>query len=198
MVLGSKSNYFKYVISTVLYRIGVLFCIGTIVQAFMLKIGLTEEQLYLYNSITYGVQVAVMFVLTFVSDKIKNVKTVMALTASSLVLLLVILIIGAMLKEVGTGYIVLLFSVAVVCYIGYGMNSIMLYVFPYKVLDMKDYGKMMGIVGGLGGGVTFGVSVIHSLIISKLDYNVASIVFFVIAILCLVFAPLSWFDFLIL
>ena len=153
----------------------------------MLNIGFSEKQLYLYNSVTYGVQVAVMFAMTFISDKIKNVKAVMAITASSFVLLFVVLIIGAILKEIETWYVVLLFSVAIICYIGYAMNSIMSYVFPYKVLDMKDYGKITGIVGGLGGGVTVGISIIHSLIISLLDYNVASIIFFVIAICCLVF-----------
>ena len=188
----SKNNYFKYLISNVLYRIGVLFCIGTIIQAFLLKIGLTEEQLYLYNSIMYGVQVAVMFAMTFISDKIRNVKAVMALTSSAFVVLFVILIVGAMLKEVGAGFVVLLFAVSIICYIGYGMNSIMSYVFPYKVLDMKDYGKISGIVGGLGGGVTFGVSIIHSLIISRFDYSVASIVFFVIAICCLVFCSVEY------
>ena len=52
-------------------------------QAALQDSGLTEEQLYLYNSIMYGVQVAVMFVMTFISDKIRNVKAVMAITASS-------------------------------------------------------------------------------------------------------------------
>lgn len=190
----SKSNYFKYVLSNVLYKISVLFCIGTIIQAFLLKIGLTEEQLYLYNSITYGTQVAVMFAMTFISDKIKNVKIVMSITALSFVFLFIVLIVGAILKEVGIVYIILLFAVSIICYIGYGMHSIMSYVFPYKVLDMSDYGKITGIVGGLGGGVTFGVSIIHSLIISNFDYNVSSIIFFIIAIICSMFCSLKYFE----
>ena len=169
-----------------------LFCIGTIIQAFLLKIGFTEEQLYLYNSITYGVQVAVMFVMTFISDKIKNVKAVMALTASSFVLLFIVLILGLIFKEIGTWYVVLLFSVAIICYIGYGMNSVLSYVFPYKVLDMKEYGKITGIVGGLGGGATVAVSILHSLIISRFDYNVTSIIFFAIATCCLVFCSVKY------
>lgn len=193
MSLSKESNYQKYIISNILFRMGTLFCLGAIVQAFMLKIGVTEEQVYLYNSIMQGIQVAVMFVMLFVSDKIKNVKTVVAAVSCSFILLFIVLIIGALLPTVNGLYLAVLFIVAGVSYVGYGVHSILMYVLPYGVLNMEDYGKVTGIIGGIGGLITFGTSLLHSFVVSVFDYNVSMIVFFVLASACLILSGLSCF-----
>lgn len=191
MRMHKKNNYLKYVIVNVLYRIGILFCIGAIIQAFMLEIGFSEKQVYLYNSIMQGIQVVVMFAMLFVADKVKNVKVVMAITMSSFVLLFVVLITGTVLSEITSGYLVFIFVLSAISYVGYGINSILSYVFPYGVFDMKDYGMVTGISGGVGGAVTFLVSIVHSLIVQKFDYNVAMVIFFIFAIICLIASTIT-------
>ena len=191
MTFQQKNNYAKYVLSNISYKIGTLFCIGAIIQAFMIKIGLTEEQVYFYNTLMQGIQVVVMFVMLFISDRIKKVKAVAAMTSLSFVMFLLMLIIGALLPSINNVYTILFFAISSVCYVGYGIHNILSYVLPYNVLDMEDYGEVTGGIGGIGGIFTFLISILHSFIISRFDYSSSMIIFLLVAIIGLFAAALG-------
>lgn len=181
------SNIKKYCIYTTLYNVGFTFCTGAIMQTFLIQAGFSEQQVYLLNSLMQIMQVAMMLVLTFLSGKIKRVKMVTSISCLSLSLLSGVFLIGAINPElIKHGYIIAVFIVAGVSYVGVGLYTILAYCLPYCTIDMKDYGKMTGISTAIAGGVSFLASLVYSLLLSKFSYMKTTASFFVIAIVCFI------------
>ncbi|MBR2025031.1 MAG: MFS transporter [Clostridia bacterium] len=181
------SNIKKYYIYTTLYNVGFTFCTGAIMQTFLIQAGFTAEQVYVLNSLMQIMQVAMMLVLTFLSDKIKRVKIVTSISCLSLSLLTCVFLIGAINPELlKNGYVIAVFIVSGISYVGVGLYNILAYCLPYYTIDMKDYGKMTGISTAIAGGVSFLVSLIYSLLLSKFPYMKVTSSFFVFAIVCFV------------
>ena len=181
------SNIKKYCISTIIYNVGFTFSTGAIMQTFLLEAGFSAEQVYLLNSLMQIMQVAMMLVLTFLSGKIKRVKLVTSISYLSLTLLTVVFLIGAINPElIKRGYIIAVFIVAGISYVGVGLYTILSYCLPYYTIDMKDYGKMTGISTAIAGGVSFVMSLVYSVLLSKFSYMKTTASFFVIAIICFI------------
>lgn len=181
------SNIKKYCIYTTLYNLGFTFCTGAIMQTFLIQAGFSAEQVYVLNSLMQIMQVAMMLVLTFLSDKIKRVKLVTSISCLSLSLLTCVFLIGAINVElIKNLYVVTVFIVASISYVGVGLYNILAYCLPYYTIDMKDYGKMTGISTSIAGGVSFLVSLIYSILLSKFSYMKVTSSFFVLSIVCFI------------
>ena len=181
------SNIKKYCIYTTLYNVGFTFCTGAIMQTFLLQAGFLADQVYVLNSLMQIMQVAMMLVLTFLSGKIKRVKLVTSISCVSLSLLTAVFLIGAINPElIRHGYVIAVFIVAGVSYVGVGLYTILSYCLPYYTIDMQDYGKMTGISVAIAGGVSFLVSLSYSILLSKFSYMKTTASFFVIAIVCFI------------
>ena len=181
------SNIKKYCIFTTIYNVGFTFCTGAIMQTFLLQAGFLAEQVYILNSLMQIMQVAMMLVLTFLSGKIKRVKAVTSISYLSLIALAAVFLMGAINPElIKHGFVIAVFIVAGVSYVGVGLHTILSYCLPYYTIDMKDYGKMTGISTAIAGGASFLVSLAYSLLLSKLPYMKTTAVFFVIAIVCFI------------
>ncbi|MBQ4585525.1 MAG: hypothetical protein IJA82_04895 [Clostridia bacterium] len=181
------SNITKYYIHTTIYNVGFTFCTGAIMQTFLIQAGFLEDQVYLLNSLMQIMQVAMMLVLTFLSGKIKRVKLATSISYLSLSLLTVVFLIGAIKPElIKHGYVIAVFIVAGISYVGVGLYTILAYCLPYYTIDMKDYGKMTGISTAIAGGASFLVSLVYSILLSKFSYMRTTAVFFVIAIVCFI------------
>ena len=181
------SNIKKYCIFTTIYNVGFTFCTGAIMQTFLMQVGFSAQQVYLLNSLMQIMQVAMMLVLTFLSGRIKRVKTVTSLSYLSLILLTGVFLMGAIHPDlVRNGYVIAVFIAAGISYVGVGLYMILSYCLPYYTIDMKDYGKMTGISTAIGGGVSFLVSLVYSLLLSKFSYMKTTAAFFVLAIVCFI------------
>ncbi|MBQ9743982.1 MAG: hypothetical protein IJW19_02555 [Clostridia bacterium] len=181
------SNIKKYCIYTTIYNVGFMLCTGTIMQTFLIQAGFSAEQVYVLNSLMQIMQVAMMLVLTFLSDKIKYVKMVTSISCLSLSVLTAVFLIGAINPElIKHGYVIAVFIVAGISYVGVGLYTILSYCLPYYTIDMKDYGKMTGISTAIAGGVSFLVSLAYSIFLSKFSYMKTTSAFFVIAIVCFI------------
>lgn len=181
------SNLTKYYIFQVIYSVGFMFCSGAILQTFLLQVGLSEQQVYLFNSFIQIMQVAMMVVMTFFTNRIKNVKNVMGISKLSLSVLAVVFLSGALFPSIRNNwYVIAIFIVSGLCYIGVGIYTILAYVLPYHIIDMKDYAKMVSVGAMLSGGASFVLSFVHTLIVAKFDYMQSSAWFFVLAIICFV------------
>ena len=181
------SNIKKYCIYTTLYNVGFTFCTGAIMQTFLLEAGFSAEQVYLLNSLMQIMQVSMMLVLTFLSDRIKRVKLVTSISCLSLSLLTCVFLIGAINVElIKNVYVVTVFIVASISYVGVGLYNILAYCLPYYTIDMKDYGKMTGISTSIAGAVSFLVSLIYSILLSKFSYMKVTSSFFVLSIVCFI------------
>ena len=181
------SNIKKYCIYTTMYNVGFTFCTGAIMQTFLLQVGFSADRVYVLNSLMQIMQVAMMLVLTFLSGKIKRVKLVTSISCLSLSLLTAVFLIGAINPElIKHGYVIAVFIVSGVSYVGVGLYTILSYCLPYYTIDMKDYGKMTGISVAIAGGVSFLVSLVYSILLSKFSYMKTTATFFVIAIICFI------------
>ena len=181
------SNIKKYCIYTTIYNVGFMFCTGAIMQAFLIQVGFSAEQVYLLNSLMQVMQVAMMLVLTFLSGKIKHVKAVTSISHLSLIILTGVFLMGAISPElIKHGYVIFVFVAAGTSYVGVGLHTILSYCLPYYTIDMKDYGKMTGVSTAIAGGVSFLMSLAYSLLLSKFSYMKTTAVFFVFAIVCFI------------
>ena len=185
------SNIKKYCIYTTLYNLGFTFCTGVIMQTFLIQAGFSAEQVYVLNSLMQIMQVAMMLVLTFLSGKINRVKAVTSISSLSLSLLAGVFLMGAINPElIKHGYVIAVFIVAGISYVGVGLYTILSYCLPYYTIDMNDYGRMTGISVAIAGGVSFFASLIYSLLLSKFSYMKTTSAFFVIAIVCLILSSI--------
>ena len=181
------SNIKKYCLYTTIYNVGFTFCTGAIMQTFLIQAGFSPEQVYVLNSLMQIMQVAMMLVLTFLSGKIKRVKAVTSISCLSLSILAGVFLIGAINPElIKHGYVIAVFIAAGVSYVGVGLYNIISYCLPYYTIDMKDYGKMTGISVAIAGGVSFLVSLVYSLLLSKFSYMKTTAAFFAVAIVCFI------------
>ena len=181
------SNIKKYCIHTTIYNVGFTFCTGAIMQTFLIQAGFLAEQVYLLNSLMQIMQVAMMLVLTFLSGKIKRVKAVTSVSCLSLSALTAVFLMGAINPElIKHGYVIAVFIVAGISYVGVGLYTILSYCLPYYTIDMNEYGKMIGVSTAIAGGASFLVSLIYSILLSKFSYMKTTSVFFVIAIVCFI------------
>ena len=187
--LRDMSNIKKYCIFTTAYNVGFTFCTGAIMQTFLIQAGFSDGQVYVLNSLMQIMQVAMMLVLTFLSGKIKRVKTVTSISHLSLSALALVFLIGAINPElIKQGYVIAVFMVAGISYVGVGLYTILSYCLPYYAIDMKDYGKMTGISTAIAGGTSFLVSLVYSVLLSKLPYMKTTAAFFALSIVCFVFS----------
>ena len=183
------SNVKKYYIITTLYAIGFMFCSGAIAQGFLLKMGLSDSQVYTYTSLIQFAQVAVMVLMTFLSSTVKRVKRVSGISYMSLVALAVVFLIGALNPTMGgSSYANLVFVVAAICYGGLGVYMTMAYVLPYHIIDMKDYGRITSMGAVFSGGTSFALSFLHTFVLTRFDFFRSSAWFFVLSILCFIFS----------
>jgi len=88
------------------------------------------------------------------------------------------------------GFVITVFIVAGISYVGVGLYNILAYCLPYYTIDMKDYGKMTGISTAIAGGVSFLMSLAYSLLLSKFSYMKITSSFFVIAIVCFILSSI--------
>jgi Na+/melibiose symporter-like transporter len=181
------SNIKKYCIHTIIYNVGFTFCTGAIMQTFLMQVGFLPEQIYILNSLMQIMQVIMMLVLTFLSGRIKRVITVTSISYLSLSLLAIVFLIGAINPELAKkGYIIAVFIVSGISYVGVGLYTILSYCLPYYTIDMKDYGKMTGISTAIGGGISSLMSLVYSLLLSKFSYMKITSAFFIISIICFI------------
>ena len=181
------SNIKKYCIYMTIYNVGFTFCTGAIMQTFLIHVGFSAGQVYVLNSLMQIMQVAMMLVLTFLSGKIKCVKTVTSISYLSLSVLTGVFLMGAINPElIKHGYVIAVFIVAGISYVGVGLYTILSYCLPYYTIDMNEYGKMTGISVAIAGGVSFLVSLAYSILLSKFSYMKTTAAFFVIAIICFI------------
>ena len=179
----SKKNFPKYLVQSLMHSIALMFFNGAIVQTFLLLIGFSESEVYLYSTLVQLAQVAMMFVMIFITDRLENKRLVCAISNFLIVIPVAIFILGAANPDiVSEWYIILLFATSIATHGGVGMYMVMSYCLPYKLIDIAEYGRFTGIAGALGGCITFGLSSLHTVMVSNFDYLAATVWFFVLAL----------------
>ena len=178
------SNNLKYGFHTVFTALVIMFCTGTVLQTFLLESGFSEKQVYLYNALIQGVQVVVMVLSIFFSDLIRRMTRAVGFMTLAWVFLFFAMLFASGNREGNVAVsVAVVFSVAFVVYCVYGLNTVEGYRLPYAIMDMKSYGKVLGVSSAVSGVVCFGFSLLYSFLITKFPYFPITTVFIVLAII---------------
>ena len=189
------SNEIKAYIYSTFYNVGFMFCTGAIAQTFLLQIGFSAQQVYLYSSLAQIAQTLMMVLMIFLSPRIKHVKRVISVSYLSLVLIGVILFIGALFPSaVNNAYVIIFFIATVICNLGAGIYMVLAYCIPYYTIDMKNYGRFISLQMVFLGAASFLLSSLHSFVIAKFDYLRSMACFFAFSVLCFITTCLICFS----
>ncbi len=163
-------NETKYYWMTVLYAL-VAFASGSVLQAFLLELGLSAETVSVYISVTQIVQVAVMLSLGGWIEKAKNIIFLYAATMGLQILMIILLLFFSFFPQGASLYkTILVYGVGILINIALGVYCIVAYKFPYRVIDMRRYGAISGISGALGGAAGIVLSMVMTYFVARYPY----------------------------
>lgn len=196
-ILKKPDNRVLYFIFTILYTTGFMFCSGSILQTFMLSVGMSETDVSVYSAVTQFVQVIAIFGMTFLADKFKKTLKIYASTVLSVTLIAVALVFCVFIRSDLAAVKVLIFASSIVVYLMIGIRNAVDYKIIYEIFDMNTIGKLMGVVIAVSGLVSFGVSSLYSYAIARFEdhfYDVMT-VFFILSAVMIALAALAGFSY---
>lgn len=178
-----NKNEYKYYLNTALWHIVTMMINGSVLQSCMLEIGIGAGRVSFFVSAMQIIQVAVMLSISKYTEKIKKIFPVYALTS-----IVQLLVSGVMLFmcyvsniNVDIKYYVI-FVVAMVANIAFGIYNVISYMIPYRIMDMDRYGFVMGVSGTVCGVVGILFSAVLAFFLERYAYIDVIKVFYVAAI----------------
>ena len=151
---GIRFNPLRYFISYTTNGLVVMMTTGSVLQTFLLENGMSEERTGTYFSIIQALRVLTIFLFSGVSDKIRPVIGVSALSRALCLPFTVFLLFLPVLPAGFPFFVMLLLAVTTFIFsAAQGAYSVIAYKLPYHIIDMKNYGRFMSISGILSGGV---------------------------------------------
>ena len=163
-------NETKYYLMTIFYAL-VTFAASSVLQAFLLELGLSAETVSVYISVTQTIQVAVMLSLGSLIERTKNIILLCATVMGSQILMVLLLLFFSFFPQ-GSNLtqIILVYGVGIPVNVAIGIYGIVSYKFPYRVIDMRKYGTITGISGAASGIVGILVSALMTYFVTRYPY----------------------------
>lgn len=142
--MGNKA---KYYIGSVLEQLMLVFASGAVLQTVLLEMGLSPETTNQFTGIQTGVQVAAITIFSIWSDRVRNLIRSYGLSSLLYLPLLVFLFLACSDAISDRLFLSLLYFAAIIYNIAYGIAGILGLKMPYQIFDMKEYGRVTGVVG---------------------------------------------------
>ncbi len=162
-------NKEKFYLHSVFYNLIYMTLSGAVIQTFFLEKGISENNVNIFLSVMQIIQIVSIFMFQKKSDELKNIIKVTAcvffLTAPFCALLIIL-----SFFDIGDGIYVLMYITGIICNVAFGIYSILSYKFPYLIIDMKEYGKMLSVSGIIIGVVCTLFSALLSFLQEGLGY----------------------------
>ena len=166
-----KRNHTLFCLHGVFYRLLLLTLDGAVLQTLLIECGFSEEKTGFFFSVMKILQVAAILLLSRAADRATRIKRDVALlflgTVPLAILLLSLTLVPSLLA--GGGAALLYVTGAVYCVV-IGAYSILSYKLPYAVMDMRDYGRLSGLSGALGGGASLLLSLVLTILTGAIGY----------------------------
>ena len=194
-LLRRPSNKTLYFIYNILYTTGFMFCSGTILQTFMLNVGMTDAEVSAYNAVIQIVQTGVIFAMAFLADKIRRVLKVYASIILSVSIIAVALVFCVFVRSDIDAVKWIIFGSSIVTYFMIGVRNGVDYRIYYDIFNLRDMGSIMGAAIAISGLVSFGISVLYSFMVTKLDYYDVMTMFFIMSAVMLVLSSAACFSY---
>ncbi len=164
--MGNKGKFYLH---SIFYNLIYLTLSGAVIQTFFLEKGLSENNVNIFLSVMQIIQIAGIFVFQKKSDDLKNIIKATAYIFLLAVPFCAVLIILSFF-DIGDGIYVSMYLTGVVCNAAFGIYSVLSYKFPYLIIDMKEYGKMLSLSGVIIGVVCTVFSMLLSFLQGGLGY----------------------------
>lgn len=155
-----KDQMIKYYTTSILWSLITLVVSGSMAQTFLLEYGLSEEKVTSLFSIMQMAQVMTILCFSKFSDNLDSiVKTLVKTHLLDIPLCLVFMILCVKSVENQSIVFLILLLTGGIFSISAGINNVLAYKLPYKVMDMAYFGKFIAISGTLVGifNVAFGM-----------------------------------------
>ncbi len=125
---------------------------NSMIQAFLLQSGISEERVALYLTVMQVVNALVTFLLTFFIDRIKNILKLHSYLAFSQIALFATLLFFSVNQNADVSFkFFAILTAGCVSNIMAGINGVLGYKIPYHIIDINDYGAVSGKCGVLVG-----------------------------------------------
>ena len=181
-----NDNIKKLYLQSVLNDVITLVISGGVLQTFMLEYGMGERNVSLAVAV-YQVSEAVSMLLF--SGRLEREKRILKAYVRLLLLLLPMIVCMLVVsltggKEPEKAFIAMLITGAIT-YGGVGVTGALAYKIPYLLIDMKEYGRVIGMQGTISGCTCMVLSLGMSFLLKKTSYRTAAPFFPLAAILAL-------------
>lgn len=174
-------NNTKYYLQQTVSNIVVMLVTNSMIQAFLLQSGISEEKVALYLTTMHIVNAAITFLLTFFIDKIKNILRVYSYLAFSQVALYAALIYLCFNQGLPSGFkFFAVLAAGCISNIMMGINTVLGYKVPYHIIDINDYGAVSGKCGIIVGVAGTAMSLIVSFFQARFDYFITMFAFLIL------------------
>ena len=146
-----KKNSIKYLLSENLYLITGLLTTGTILQTFLLEMGINEKTISYFEAIMLLVQSASIFLFSGYIEKRSDIKGLYICANLFKNVLIIPMLVFCFYRGISIlNAFVIICAVALLSQISYGIQTVASYKYPYHVIDMKNYGSLLAASGILG------------------------------------------------
>ena len=193
--LHKPQNKTLYLLYNILYTAGFMFCSGTVIQTFMLSVGMNDADVSAYNAVIQFVQAAVILIMSFFADRIKRVLKVYASIILSVSIVAAALVFCVFVRSDLIAVKVIVFASSVVAYFLIGVRNAVDYRIFYEIFDMRDLGRLMGVAIAISGLFSFGISALYSYAVTKFDYYDVMTAFFIFSAVSLVLSSFACFSY---
>ena len=178
-----EKNHILFYTYSALYNCAFLIISGSVLQTFMMECGISDTKVSFYVSFVQILQTAIMFIS---SKRVENTKNIFVSVALCIILQIplfaVVLYISVTRSVAPDTAFILIMVASFILSIAQGIKNVAIYKLPHHIIDMKDYGKIMGNSGVIIGvlGVVF--TGLLTFVMKRLEYFSVMAVFSAIGI----------------
>lgn len=178
MQTQSKNNL-TYYIQTAAYNIAVVLSTGSVIQTYMLECGINESKVSFCVSALQIIQTVAMLLISKATESIKNIRLAIAVSFSAYLPFFASLLFLCLKTDFtpNTKYIII-FAVSIVLNLFLGIYNIVSYKLPHIIMDISNYGRVLGQSGVVAGITCMGFSSLLTFCLGKFSYFSVMLFFF--------------------
>lgn len=189
-------NNIKYCLTQTSYNCAIFLMSGSLIQSFLLECGISEKQTSIYISVLQMVQMLAMILVSKAMQKIKNIFRIAFYSVICQLPIFVVMLFFCAENDISVqNKYIIIFVVSIIVNIFQGTYMILSYKLPYHIINMEDYGKIMGGCGAVWGIVSVVLSGALNFFVERKPYFMVMAAFSMIGGFLLIAAALVTLSF---
>lgn len=185
----TDKNKYIYVASCALRSAALLASTGTLIQTFLVYIGMSAERIYIHTTVTGAVNVLVILLFARFADRGSLIRRTASVLLAGGVLFLCYLPL-CFGTDAGLWQFMLLIAAGALQSVSTALHTVCDYKLPYYIIKKEDYGSITAFCGILYSGISFGTGTLMTALSVSFSYSVLMTAAFVIAFMFMTLAAL--------